>query len=129
MSIIQKEYSPVEDTLQNYDRLLEDAKRFNTQNPSRSRFTAVVDHDGDNITVRIQRKSKDSDSTFRNQYQVQQLNKALSMILQPLGITVGMLNRQEVMAGRTGVTDFSKARQIATDTISMIRIANNMEGA
>lgn len=129
MSIIQKEYSPVEDTLQNYDRLLEDAKRFNTQNPSRSRFTAVVDHDGDNITVRIQRKSKDSDSTFRNQYQAQQLNKALSMILQPLGITVGMLNRQEVMAGRTGVTDFSKARQIATDTISMIRIANNMEGA
>ena len=35
----------------------------------------------------------------------------------------------ELSAGRIGVTDFSIARRIATDTISMIRIANNMEGA
>lgn len=50
-------------------------------------------------------------------------------ILSPLGVTIGMLSQQETDAGRVGVTDFSKARRIATDTISMIRIANNREGA
>ncbi len=40
-----------------------------------------------------------------------------------------MLTQEETDAGRVGVTDFSKARRIATDTISMIRIADNREGA
>lgn len=54
---------------------------------------------------------------------------ALSRILQPLGNVVGRLSEAEVGAGRTGVTDFSRARRMAEDTESLIRIANNMEGA
>ena len=115
--------------MDNYNDWLEDANIFNTTNPGRERFTAVVDHDGDNISVRIVRKSQKSDRLFQNQYQSQRLNNRLAGILSPLGITIGMLTQEETDAGRVGVTDFSKARRVATDTISMIRIANNMEGA
>lgn len=115
--------------MDNYNDCLEDANKFNTTNPSRDRFTAFVDYEDDMIIVRIARKSQKSDRLFQNQYQSQQLNNRLADILSPLGITIGMLTQEETDAGRVGVTDFSKARRIATDTISMIRVANNMEGA
>lgn len=115
--------------MDNYNDCLEDANKFNTTNPNRERFTAVVDYAGDKITVRIVNKSEKSDKAFQNQYQSQQLNKRLADILSPLGVTVGMLTQEETDAGRVGVTDFSKARRMATDTLSMIRIANNKEGA
>lgn len=115
--------------MDNYNDCLEDANKFNTTNPSRNRFTAFVDYEGDKITVRIVNKSEKSDKAFQNQYQSQRLNKRMADILSPLGVTVGMLTQEETDAGRVGVTDFSKARRIATDTISMIRIANNREGA
>lgn len=115
--------------MDNYNDCLEDANKFNTTSPSRDKFTAIVDYADDKITVRIVNKSEKSDKTFQNQYQSQQLNKRLADILSPLGVTIGMLTQEETDAGRVGVTDFSKARRIATDTISMIRIANNREGA
>lgn len=129
MDMLQKEYRPKEDTMDNYNDCLEDANKFNTTSPNRDRFTAIVDYAEDKITVRIVSKSEKSDKTFQNQYQSQQLNKRLADILSPLGVTIGSLTQAEMEAGRVGVTDFSKARRVATDTISMIRLANNMEGA
>lgn len=129
IDVLQKEYTPKEDTIDNYNSCLEEAFKFNTTNPSRKKFTAIVDYTDDKITVKIVSKSEKSDKLFQSQYQSQQLNSRLADILSPLGITIGMLNQEEVDAGRVGVTDFSKARKIATDTISMIRIANNKEGA
>lgn len=129
IDMLQREYRPKEDTMDNYNDCLEDANKFNTTSPSKDRFTAIVDYADDKITVRIVNKSEKSDKLFQNQYQSQQLNKRLADILSPLGVTIGMLTQEETDAGRVGVTDFSKARRIATDTISMIRIANNREGA
>lgn len=115
--------------MDNYNDCLEDANKFNTTHPNRNRFTAFVDYEGDKITVRIVNKSEKSDKVFQNQYQSQKLNRRLADILSPLGVTIGMLTQEETDAGRVGVTDFSKARRIATDTVSMIRLANNREGA
>lgn len=129
IDMLQREYRPKEDTMDNYNDCLEDANKFNTTHPNRDRFTALVDYADDQITVSIVNKSEKSDKIFQNQYQSQQLNKRLADILSPLGITIGMLTQEETDAGRVGVTDFSKARRIATDTISMIRIADNREGA
>ena len=40
-----------------------------------------------------------------------------------------MLTEAEVSSGRVGNIDFSKAKRIAQDFKSIIRVANNMEGA
>lgn len=126
---LQKEYKPKEDTLSNYNDCLEDAKRFNTTSPSRDRLIAYVDYEGDNIIVRLASRTDNNEKVFQNQYMSQQLNKRLADILSPLGINIGMLTQVERKAGRVGITDFSIARRVGTDVISMIRIADNREGA
>lgn len=127
---LQEQFSSKEDTLTNYAECLKESYEFNSSNPNNSKFTAIVDYSGDKITTRLVSKSKKADERFAEQYKTHQLNIALAGILQPLGNNiVGRLSEAEVGAGRTGVTDFSKARRMAKDTESLIRIANNKEGA
>ena len=66
---LQKEFKPKEDTMDNYNDCLEEANKFNTANPGRDRFTAIVDYEEDKIRVKIVKKTDKADETFRNQYQ------------------------------------------------------------
>ena len=127
---LNKAYSPIEDTRENYGNLLESAYQFNTTNPQRDDFVATVEYVGDGkINVLVQPKTPEAVERFREQYSTQKLNDRLASIFQPLGITVGSLSQAEVDAGRVGLTDFSVARDIANGFVSMIKVANNMEGA
>ena len=127
---LNKAYSPIEDTRENYGNLLESAYQFNTTNPQRDDFIATVEYVGDGrINVLVQPKTPEAVERFREQYSTQKLNDRLASIFQPLGITVGSLSQAEVNAGRVGLTDFSVARDIANGFVSMIKVANNMEGA
>ena len=127
---LNKAYSPTEDTRENYGNLLESAYQFNTTNPQRDDFVATVEYVGDNrINVLVQPKTPEAVERFKEQYSTQKLNDRLASIFQPLGITVGSLSQAEVNAGRVGLTDFSVARDIANGFVSMIKVANNMEGA
>lgn len=127
---IEQDIPVRDDTIDNLGLSLEDAKKFNQNNPLRNKFTAVVDYTEEGkLKVNLVPKSKISDDKFTQQYATYQLNLKLASILEPLGVTVGMLTKEEIKAGRVGVTDFSVAERIAQDTISMIRVANNMEGA
>lgn len=127
---LNKAYSPTEDTRENYGNLLESAYQFNTTNPQRDDFVATVEYVGDGrINVLVQSKTPEAVEKFKEQYSTQKLNDRLASIFQPLGITVGSLSQAEVNAGRVGLTDFSVARDIANGFVSMIKVANNMEGA
>ena len=127
---LNRDYSPVEDTRDNYNNLLESAYQFNTTNPQRDNFVATVEYVGDGkISVKIQPKSQEVIDRFTDQYSTQKLNEKLASIFQPLGVTVGTLSQAEVSAGRVGLTDFSAARNIANGFTSLIKVANNMEGA
>ena len=127
---LNKAYSPTEDTRENYGNLLESAYQFNTTNPQRDDFVATVEYAGDGrISVLVQPKTPEAVEKFKEQYSTQKLNDRLASIFQPLGITVGSLSQAEVNAGRVGLTDFSVARGIANGFVSMIKVANNMEGA
>lgn len=127
---LNKAYSPTEDTRENYGNLLESAYQFNTTNPQRDDFVATVEYVGDGrINVLVQPKTPEAVEKFKEQYSTQKLNDRLASIFQPLGITVGSLSQAEVNAGRVGLTDFSVARDIANGFVSMIKVANNMEGA
>lgn len=127
---LNKAYSPTEDTRENYGNLLESAYQFNTTNPQRDDFVATVEYvDDGRINVLIQPKTPGAVERFKDQYSTQKLNDRLASIFQPLGVTVGSLSQAEVSAGRVGLTDFSIARNIANGFVSMIKVANNMEGA
>ena len=127
---LNKAYSPTEDTRENYGNLLESAYQFNTTNPQRDDFVATVEYVGDGkINTLVQPKTPEAVERFKEQYSTQKLNDRLASIFQPLGITVGSLSQAEVNAGRVGLTDFSVARDIANGFVSMIKVANNVEGA
>jgi hypothetical protein len=127
---LSKNYSPVEDTRDNYGNLLETAYQFNNTHPQRDSVIATVEQTEDGkITVLIQPKTQKAVRRFQDQYSTQKLNERLASIFRPLGVTVGTLSQAEVDAGRVGVTDFSVARDLANGFVSLIKVANNMEGA
>ena len=128
--LLESKYKPREDTVENYYLALEDAKKFNKESPYNKYFTATIGYDTDSkLHLIYNRKSGSADKKFSEQYSVAILNRKLSNILSPLGVTVGLLNNIEQNSGRVGVTDFTVAKDIANNSVSMIRVANNMEGA
>lgn len=123
-------YSPKEDTIDNYKSLIEEARAFNTTSPYKDSFIATVEYTEDNqIVIQISKYSQGKAEQFNNQYGVVKLNESLARIFGSLGVTVGNLTAAEVSSGRVGHIDFSKARDMASGFNSMIRVANNMEGA
>ena len=127
---LNRAYSPVEDTRDNYGNLLESAYQFNTTNAQRGNFLATVEYVGEGkIGVVFQPKTPEASTRFQEQYAVQKLNEKLASMFQPLGVTIGTLSQAETNAGRVGLTDFSVARDLANGFASMIKVANNMEGA
>lgn len=120
----------VEDTIENYELLLEEAFNFNTKSQYKDSFVANIEYTSNNkLQLRISIKTEDNYKKFQSEYRQNQINKKLAAIFKPLGVTVGHLSKVEVNAGRIGVTDFTIADRIAQDFTSMIRVANNKEGA
>lgn len=123
-------YEAKEDTIDNFNSLLEEARIFNTSSPYRNGFIATIEYTEDSkIVVQISKYIQEKADKFNNQYGVQKLNESLQRIFGSLGVTVGKLTDAEVSRGRVGHIDFSKARGIASGFNSMIRVANNTEGA
>lgn len=125
---LAKNFPIREDTIDNYSLALDDALKFNKENTLNDKLTAVVEYSNDKITVNLLPKDESSDKKFAEQYALHKLNMKIFDILKPLGVTIGMITDEEVKAGRVGITDFSIAKRLAHDTVSMIRVANNMEG-
>lgn len=129
-SIMEKQYKSVPDTAENYSMMLEQAKNFNETSQHKDGYVAYVDYTEDNkLKLKVSKKTKESVDRFANQYSTDMLNRKLVKILEPLGITIGHLTEAEVSAGRVGHIDFSKASGIAADLSTLIRVANNKEGA
>lgn len=130
IEMLGEQYSPVEDTIENYRELLTDAQVFNTENEYRDNYIAVVERmDNGEISVVVKEKNESTIKEFNDQFSAHMLNERLASIFKPLGVTVGMLTQAEQIAGRVGVTDFEQAVATANGFDSLIRIANNMEGA
>lgn len=127
---LQNKFKPVSDTRTNYGILLEDAHTFNIENEQRDDYVAVVGYvDEDKIGIQILPKTPENIDRFNQQYSAQKLNEKILDIFSPIGLTIGDLSKMEEQAGRIGVTDFSRAKEVAQGFGSLIRLANNMEGA
>ena len=119
-----------EDNLVNYKDLLSQAYAFNTQHNLKDNYVAVVEAVGINkIGIVIKERTAGTESQANNQYSSFLLNERLVSIFQPLGLTINMLSDAEMGNGVIGVTDFSQAKKIGRDFASIIKVANNIQGA
>jgi hypothetical protein len=125
--ILQKDFKELEDTFDNYKMALHQAKEFNLGEHS-EKFTAVVKNENGKLRVTILPRTETAIEEFNNQFASTMLNEKLERILSPIGVSYGMLSEAEQLAGRIGSVDFSVVKRMAEDSISMIHVANNMEG-
>lgn len=127
---LNRKYKETEDTRANYSMLLDSANAFNTIDENRDKYAATVEYtENGNLKVVVHKKSKEVIDKFKSQYGAHKLNERLFQMFAPLGVTIESLNEAERAAGRVGITDFSRAKDIANGFASLIRVANNREGA
>lgn len=122
-------FKALEDTIENFNICLEEAYRFNNSGEYTDYIATVEYTDDGKIITMISPRTTEAVERFNNQYGTYKLNKSLTNIFESVGVSIGMLTEAEVNAGRVGNIDFSKAKRIAQDFKSIIRVANNMEGA
>ena len=126
MSVDQKKFPKVENSRENYQRLILSAHSYNQSSDNRDNLVAVVTQTPDNmLQVEIREKNEQNVSEYENQYSTQLLNQKLEGILGDLGVTVGLLENYEQT---NGYVDFSKADGIADGFEGLINIANGMQG-
>ena len=123
----QKSFPYVKNTRENFKRLVQSAQSYNTSAELRDNFVAVVAPSEDNseIRVEIREKTPANVDEFRNQYGAAKLNEALEQMFGDLGVTVDILESNEMVNGRV---DFSKAANIADGFKGLISIANGIQG-
>ena len=127
--LLGKKFPIVSNTRKNYEDLVTQANEFNTQ-PENKDYIAIVDYYNDNmLKVNIQKRTYQNERRAIEQYGTIMLNTQIATILAPTGITIDDITAAERAAGRVGVTDFTKANNIANDAIHVIRVANDREGS
>ena len=123
----QKSYPYVANTRENFNRLILSAQAFNTSSEQRDNLVAVVTPSDDNTEIRVEIRERNAQNAdeFRNQYGATRLNQALAEMFEDVGVTVDLLEANELVNGRV---DFSKASSIADGFKGLINIADGMEG-
>ena len=123
-------FTAKDNTRDNYNLVLEEAYNFNNTSLYKNDYIATVEYTEDGkIIAKVSKRTKELEDKFIDQYGVFKLNNRLAEIFAPLGVTIENLTEAETKAGRIGHIDFSKAKDIASGFKSMIRVANNIEGA
>lgn len=128
LNALNKEFTPVEDTRDNYTMLLQQAYNFNTNNPHNDKYTATIEYVAEKISIVLHPKTKEVDDIAISQYAGEVLNSKLLDMFSSLGLKIEDLLEAEVEEGKAGVTDFSRALDIANGFSGLIRVANNIEG-
>ena len=123
----QKKFPYVDNTRENYQRLVLSAHSYNQSSDNRDNLVAVVtaSEDGSQLRVEIRERNDNNEREYQNQYSTSLLNQSLESLLGDLGVTVGLLEGQEIT---DGFVDFSKASSIADGFAGLINIANGMQG-
>jgi len=122
----QKKFPLVENTGENYRRLILAAHSYNQSSENRDALVAVVTSTDDNkLRVEIRERNDKNFDEYRNQYSTQLLNERILELLSDLGVTPSLLEQNELT---DGFVDFSKASSIADGFEGLINIANGMEG-
>lgn len=127
--LLGKKFPVVSNTRSNYEDLVSQANDFNNK-PENKDYIAIVDYYNDDmLKVKVQKRNSENERRAIEQYGTIMLNNQVANILAPAGITIDDITAAERAAGRVGITDFTKANNLANDAIHIIRVANDMEGS
>ena len=123
----QKKFPFVENTRENFQRLVLSAHSYNISSENNSDLVAVVtpSDNGKQIRVEIRERNENNVNEYKNQYSSTLLNQRLVELLGDLGVDIELLESNELT---NGYVDFSKASSIADGFKGLINIANGMEG-
>lgn len=122
----QKKFPKVENSRENYQRLILSAHSYNQSSDNRDSLVAVVTQTSDNmLQVEIRERTDKNVGEYENQYSTQLLNQRLEALLGDLGVNISLLEENEIT---DGFVDFSKADSIAEGFEGLINIANDMQG-
>lgn len=122
----QKNFPIVGNSRENYQRLILDAQNYNQSSPNNDTLIAVVNQLSENeLQIEIRERNAQNVKIFENQYGTMVLNQKLEKILGDLGITINLLESNELT---DGYVDFSKAGDIANGFIGLINISNGLQG-
>lgn len=126
ISVDQKKFPKVENTRENYQRLILSAHSYNQSSNNKDKLVAVVVQTSDNtLQIEIRERNNKNVNEYESQYSTQLLNQKLEGLLGDLGVTVSLLEENEIT---NGFVDFSKADSIAQGFEGLINIANGMQG-
>lgn len=117
-----------DNTIANYQLLVEEAFRFNNDSEYSNMVTAIIDQKDNKIYIKYIPKSDENLNYFRKQYGGFNLYQKLSQILKESNINIEDLDEQSINNGRVGIIDFNKAVDTAEGFVSLIKRANNIEG-
>lgn len=117
----------LDDNITNTQKLLAQTQEYNKE--ENQPFVQIVDYDSEGkLTIKTVVNNKQNWDTASTQQALLALNETMVNILGQAGITITELSKQQVAAGRVGLTDFNKAYQRASEFTELIKLANNMEG-
>jgi len=116
------------DTQENRDQLFNTANAFNDANILNDIFTAdIVKNDDNTLSISLVQFDK---KTIQDIKKIRILNAALKKTLNSVGVSIGCLNAADIHGSlyQTGITDFSKTKNIADGVSELIRVANGARG-
>jgi hypothetical protein len=126
---LEKDFKSLENTVNSYNALVEQAHVFNTRSEYKNDYVAIVKNVDGKLSVKITNANRETITKSREQIAAKRLNDKFAKIFEPLGFTVGTLTESEKKEGIHGVTDFNAIKKLGKDYLSIIRIANGIEGA
>lgn len=118
-------FTPVDNNYNNYISQVTEANKYNQENPD---YTAAVFEKEGKLQIVVAPKSEASETVFNNQHSTMLLNNRLLEMFKDTGLTIDMLTDIETSQGKIGITDFSKAKEIAQGFKGLIKVANNHKG-
>ena len=130
MDSVNNKFVELDDTISNYNRLVEEATQFNSQNKNKDRYIArVIKTEIGKLKCDVAINNSENNNIYTQQKRQVELNKRIAKILEPIGVTIDMLTEAEQRIGIDGVMGLNAADNVANDSISIIRVANNKRGA
>lgn len=123
----QKEYKPLDNTLENYNSVIRECTEFNSKEENKH-VLAIADVTDDNVQVKIVDRTPQVQKIYQSQMAENRLVQDMANQLSEAGITIGLLKSYEQKKGVNGLTDFSNLSKLAESSVEAIRLAKGQKG-
>lgn len=128
-----KKIKTIEDTTENFNKLVEKAIEFNNKNDFKDDYVAIVSRNSDKnsnsvLSIEVVKRTQENSAEADSMEKSYNLNKQIRGLLKEFGVKDEALTDLEERVGINGITDFSKLEEMTKGLVALIRIAKGMRG-